>query len=66
MFESKGNGANTKYGKVASLWKTHQAAQKPSEEIPFPISRVPGKGQGQRCWGQRYKGKRWVKVGKAM
>lgn len=53
-------------GKWQVCGRPHQAAQKPSEEIPFPISRVPGKGQGQRCWGQMYKGERQVKVGKMM
>lgn len=66
MFESKGKGPilNTEERQVCG--RSHQAAPKPFEETPFPISRVPEKGQGQRRWGQTYKGKRQVQVGKVM
>lgn len=44
--------------KRPSVEDPHQAAQKQFEETPFPISSMPKKGLGQRCWGQMYNEKR--------
>lgn len=64
MLETKGDEANTKPVKMA-VEDPHQAAQKQIEETPFPISSMPEKGLGQRCWGQMYNEKRG-EIGKMM